>query len=98
MSRYAAWAETQDKTRDGHRYDAACYFARCAALAALEKEALIDKAIAQLRKAKGDGYFVADKVARLKKDADFDGLRMHPKFAGFVAELKPPPPVKSRME
>jgi tetratricopeptide (TPR) repeat protein len=77
--RFAAWAETQEKDRDGQRYNAACVFALCGD---------VEKSLALLEKAKAGGYFTAPRIAHIKQDTDFDGIRKHPRFAAFVAGLE----------
>ena len=47
----------------------------------------LDRSLALLRLAKSDGYFVTKAIAHIKQDGDFDGIRAHPKFVKFLAEL-----------
>ena len=54
---FAEWAETLEKDRNDERYNAACIFALCAAAIEKNRETLIDKSLALLRKAKSGGYF-----------------------------------------
>jgi tetratricopeptide (TPR) repeat protein len=90
--RFAAWAEKQDKERDTQRYNAACDFALCAAAStAKEQDALLDRSLALLRQAKAAGYFNDPKlVSHIKQDRDFAGVRTHPAFVKFLAELEKP--------
>jgi tetratricopeptide (TPR) repeat protein len=86
--RLAEWAEVQKEDRDDHRYNAACTFALCAAAMDKDRDALVEKSIALLNKVKAGGDFDAKKIAHIKQDADFNGIRQHPKFVAFMAELE----------
>ena len=86
--RFADWAEKQEKDRNGQRYNAACCFALCVAVIKKDRESLIDKSLALLTKAKAAGYFDAKKIAHIKQDSDFNGIRTHAKFVAFIAELE----------
>ncbi len=83
------WAEKQEKNRETQRHDGACLYAHCAAASASkEKDVLVDKALALLNKARATGYFKdAKRVEHFNQDADFAGVRDHPAFAKFAAEL-----------
>jgi hypothetical protein len=51
----------------------------------------VDKALALLTKAKAAGYFQDPKrVEHFRKDGDFGGVRTHPAFVKFLAELAKP--------
>ena len=76
--------------RDGQRYNAACAFALCAVAIEADREKLLDRSLALLRLAKSGGYFDAAKIAHIKQDRDFQGVRTHPKFVAFVKELELP--------
>ncbi len=56
VERFAAWAETQDKSRDEQRYHAACQFSRCAAKIEKDREKLIGRSLELLQKVKSAGY------------------------------------------
>ena len=45
--------------------------------------------LALLRKAKAAGYFDKEHIAHIQRDTDFDGIRTHPRFVEFMAELEP---------
>jgi hypothetical protein len=85
--RFAAWAEKQEKDRELHCYNAACAFALCAATSD-KPDALVEQAIALLTKSKAGGYFTPERIAHMKQDKDFGGIRQHPKFVQFAAELE----------
>jgi tetratricopeptide (TPR) repeat protein len=86
--RYAQWAETLKKGRNGERYNAARAYALCAAAIEKDREKLIEESIKLLQKAKAGGYFTDEKIAQIKQDSDFNGIRPNPKFAAFVKELE----------
>jgi len=89
--RWATWAEKQEKGgRDGQRYNAAFAFALCAAAIEADREKLLDRSLALLRLAKSGGFFDAAKIAHIKQDSDFDGIRTHPKFAAFLNSFDKP--------
>jgi phospholipid N-methyltransferase len=50
---------------------------------------LVEESIKLLQKAKAGGVFTAARIAHIKRDSDFDGIRTHPKFAAFLKELEP---------
>jgi len=92
--RFAAWAETLNKKlRDGERYNAACVYALCAAAIEKDREPLVEQSLGLLQKAKAGGYFNAKRIAHIKKDKNFDGIRTHPKFVAFMKELEKQPEV-----
>jgi hypothetical protein len=90
--RFAAWAEKQEKDRDGQHYNAACIYALCAA--AVEETArgkLVEQSLALLVKCRDGGYFSDPaKVVYFQQDSDFAGIRSQAKFQAFVKTLAPP--------
>jgi tetratricopeptide (TPR) repeat protein/tRNA A-37 threonylcarbamoyl transferase component Bud32 len=87
ITRFAQWAETQEKDRNDLRYDIACLFARSVAIAEMDKDSLVQKSVDLLQKAKVDGYFTQERTAHLMRDVAFDGVRKHVLFAAFLKEL-----------
>jgi tetratricopeptide (TPR) repeat protein len=85
--RFAEWAEKQLFDRNEQRYNAACAFALCAATSD-KPDPLVEKALALLTKAKSGDNFSPQRIAHIKQDADFNGIRQHPKFVQFMAELE----------
>jgi len=85
--RWADWAEKQEAGRNKQRCNASCAFALCAA-ATDKPDPLVDRAVALLTKAKADGFFTPALIAAMKEDKDLDGIRHHPKFVQFMAELE----------
>ncbi|MBX3398889.1 MAG: tetratricopeptide repeat protein [Gemmataceae bacterium] len=88
--RFVSWAETQEELREGKRYEAARLFALCAAAAQDDRDLLIAETIALLRNTRPSTRFVPEWIARIREEADFDGIRTHSKFAAFLRELEAP--------
>jgi hypothetical protein len=77
----------REEERDENRYHAARLFALCAEVADTP-DALLDQAIALLKKAKEAGYFTPPRSAHIKQDGDFSCIRQNPKFVQFMSELE----------
>jgi hypothetical protein len=87
VERFVAWVEKQEDDRDENRYRAARLFALCAEATDMPY-VLLDQAIALLNKAKDADYFTPPRVAQIRKDSDFNGIRQNAKFVQFMSQLE----------
>ena len=84
--RFSEWSGRLEV--DAHEYDAACIFALCAAADEPQRNTLIEQCLMHLESIKANGFFGPKRVAHLKLDPHFDGVRTHIKFVDFMKNLE----------